>query len=134
MYLAIDSRYIIEHFCILFTFQCYVLYVLTQHSMLKIVRRNCMFSLPGHGVCIHVLLSMASPLHTFPGLHERVLVCKLLPHVAEQGPKAVHCVKFSSPFPYTALRAASMDALYSSSSRICSISKNSIIICQPHCF
>ena len=87
-----------------------------------------MFILPGHGVCIHVLLSMASPLQTFPGLHERVLVCKLLPHVAAQGPKAVHCVKFSSPFPCKALRAASMDALYSSSSRICSISKKTMTI------
>ena len=85
-----------------------------------------MVSLPGHGVCIQVLLSMASPLQVFPGLHERVLVCKLLPHVAEQGPKAVHCVKFSSPFPFAALRAASMDELYSASSRICSISKKAM--------
>lgn len=87
-----------------------------------------MFNLPGHGVCIHVLLSMACPLQTFPGLHERVLVCKLLPHVVEHGPKVVHCVKFSSPFPCTALRAASMDALYSSSSRIRSISTKTVFI------
>lgn len=91
-----------------------------------------MFSLPGHGVCIHVLLSMPLPLQTFPGLHERVLVCKLLPHVAEQDPKVVHCVKFSSPFPCMALRAASMDALYSSFSRICSISEKTVFILSPH--
>ena len=90
-----------------------------------------MFSLPGHGVCIHVLLSMPFPLQTFPGLHERVLVCKLLPHVAEHGPKMVHCVKFSSPFPCMALRAASMDALYSSSSRMCSISRKTAFILSP---
>ena len=90
-----------------------------------------MFSLPGHGVCIQVLLSMLLPLQTFPALHARVLVCKLLPHVAEHGPKVVHCVKFSSPFPCMALRAASMDALYSSSSRMCSISRKQAFILSP---
>lgn len=79
--------------------------------------------IPGQGVCIQVLLSRLCPLQTFPGLHVRVLVCKLFPQVAPQGPNGVHWVKFSSPFPSTAFLAASMDDLYSSFSRRCSISE-----------
>lgn len=82
--------------------------------------------IPGQGVCIQVLLSRLCPLQTFPGLHVRVLVCKLFPQVAPQGPNGVHWVKFSSPFPSTAFLAASMDDLYSSFSRRCSISEKKI--------
>ena len=81
--------------------------------------------LPGHGVCMQVLVSRVFPLQIFPGIQQRVLVCILLPQVAAHNPKAVHCEKFSSPL--TVFLAACLDPSYSSAARRCSISAESSV-------